>query len=167
MKSVSNSTPLIYLAKLNKLPFLKKIFSDLYIPGAVYEEVVLKGRELNKAEIIGIEKAIKNGTIIVKDAKSNLKIDTLHKGELEAISLALDMKIKNVLIDDKEGVEVCRVLGLKPYRTTAILLEFLKKDLITEREFEDLLLELSKAGYFMRAEVFSLLLKEAKRFKKK
>ena len=77
------------------------------------------------------------------------------------------MKVKNILIDDKEGVEVCRVLGLRPYRTTAILLEFLKKDLIKAREFEDLLIELSKAGYFMRAEVFSLLLREAKRFKRK
>ncbi|MBU4202234.1 MAG: hypothetical protein KKB85_03695 [Candidatus Altiarchaeota archaeon] len=167
MKAVSNSTPLIYLAKLNKLPFLKKIFDELYVPSAVYDEVVLKGRELDKAEVIGVEKAIENGAIIVKDAKSKLKIDTLHKGELEAISLALDMKVKNILIDDKEGVEVCRVLGLRPYRTTAILLEFLKKDLIKAREFEDLLIELSKAGYFMRAEVFSLLLREAKRFKRK
>ena len=167
MKAVSNSTPLIYLAKLNKLPFLKKIFDELYAPSAVYDEVVLKGRELDKAEVIGVEKAIENGAIIVKDAKSKLKIDTLHKGELEAISLALDMKVKNILIDDKEGVEVCRVLGLRPYRTTAILLEFLKKDLIKAREFEDLLIELSKAGYFMRAEVFSLLLREAKRFKRK
>ncbi|MBU4265857.1 MAG: hypothetical protein L6243_06835 [Candidatus Altiarchaeales archaeon] len=167
MKAVSNSTPLIYLAKLNKLPFLKKIFDELYVPSAVYDEVVLKGRELDKAEVIGVEKAIENGAIIVKDAKSKLKIDTLHKGELEAISLALDMKVKNILIDDKEGVEVCKVLGLRPYRTTAILLEFLKKDLIKAREFEDLLIELSKAGYFMRAEVFSLLLREAKRFKRK
>lgn len=167
MKAVSNSTPLIYLAKLNKLPFLKKIFDELYVPSAVYDEVVLKGRELDKAEVIGVEKAIENGAIIVKDAKSKLKIDTLHKGELEAISLALDMKVKNILIDDKEGVEVCKVLGLRPYRTTAILLEFLKKDLIKAREFEDLLIDLSKAGYFMRAEVFSLLLREAKRFKRK
>ena len=38
---VSNSTTLIYLGKLNKLDLLRKLFSKVIIPEAVFEEVVV------------------------------------------------------------------------------------------------------------------------------
>lgn len=163
MRAVSNSTPLIYFAKLNKFSLLTKLFKEIFIPKEVYDEVVLKGKELNKPEVIVIQNFIQKNCIRVKKVKPNLKIDTLHKGEISIISLALKLGIKNVLIDDKEGVEVCKILGLKPFRTTMILLEMLKRNLITIKEFENLLIELSKSGYFLRAGVFKFLLKEAKR----
>ena len=165
MKAVGNSTPLIYLARLNKLPLLEQIFKEIFIPEEVHREVVLKGKELNKPEVIAVENAIQNGAIKIKEIKSNLDIETLHKGELDAISLALGLNIENILMDDKEGIEVCRILGLKAFRTTTLLLEFLKLDLINLKEFKDLLIELSKSGYFMRAEIFDFLVREAEKIK--
>lgn len=163
MKAISNSTPLIYFAKLNKLSLLTKVFKEIIIPKEVYDEVVLKGKELNKPETIVIQNFIQNEYIRIKKTKPDLKIDTLHKGEIAAISLALKSGIRNILIDDKEGAEVCKILGLKPYRTTALLLELLKRSLISIKEFENLLIELSKCGYFLRADVFEFLVKAAKR----
>ena len=40
---VSNSTPLIWLAKIGKLNLLKNFFKTVMIPEAVYDEVVTKG----------------------------------------------------------------------------------------------------------------------------
>lgn len=163
MLAVSNATPLIYLAKLSKLHLLIKIFRKIIIPVQVYTEVITKGKKLNKPEVIVIEKLIKTNFIEIKKFKAKREIETLHKGECDAISLALKEKISNVLIDDKEGVEICKILGLKPFRTTALLLLFLKQNLINLEEFKELLIKLSKNGYFLRAEVFEFLVKEAKR----
>jgi hypothetical protein len=41
---ISNSTVLIYLAKIGKLSLLKKLFRKVLIPGEVFNEVVIRGR---------------------------------------------------------------------------------------------------------------------------
>lgn len=43
MIAVSNSTPIIALSKIEKLHLLKDYFKEIYIPEAVYEEVVIRG----------------------------------------------------------------------------------------------------------------------------
>jgi len=42
-KGVSNSGPLMALAKLNRLSLLRKLFQGVLIPQAVYEETVIRG----------------------------------------------------------------------------------------------------------------------------
>jgi hypothetical protein len=46
MIAVSNSTPLIALAKINRLDLLKDYFGKIYIPEEVYDEVVRRGGDL-------------------------------------------------------------------------------------------------------------------------
>lgn len=166
MKVISNSTPLIYLAKLKKLPLLREMFKEILIPEEVYKEVIVEGKKLKKPEVILLEKLVNDGYIKIQKPKPKMEVDTLHKGEIGAISLALNSKNKIILIDDKEGVEVCKILGLKPFRTTTLLLEMLKKNMIDLAEFKDLLVGLSNHGYFLRADVFEFLVKEAKKYKK-
>ena len=38
-KTVSNTTPIISLLKLNQLELLQKIYRQIYIPAAVYNEI--------------------------------------------------------------------------------------------------------------------------------
>ena len=66
---ISNSSPLIYLSKLNKLELLRKLFSKIIIPKQVYEEVVVKGRENKFLDYLKIENAINNNWIIVEESK--------------------------------------------------------------------------------------------------
>jgi len=46
MKVVSNSTPLIALARINEVNLLHALFGRIIIPQGVYNEVVLQGTEL-------------------------------------------------------------------------------------------------------------------------
>lgn len=41
---VSNSTPLISLSKIGKISLLQEIFGKVFIPDAVYNEVVVHGK---------------------------------------------------------------------------------------------------------------------------
>ncbi|GAH92010.1 unnamed protein product, partial [marine sediment metagenome] len=47
---VSNSTPLIYLAKTNKLGLLKIIYNEVFISEEVKKEVVDEGKRLKKLD---------------------------------------------------------------------------------------------------------------------
>lgn len=160
--AVSNATPLIYLAKIGRIGLLKKLFEILLIPEAVHQEVVVKGKELKKKEVTTIIELIEEGFIQIREAKKKLKgIETLHRGELEVLSIAKENGILTVIIDNKEGVEVAKILDLLPLRTTALLLILNKNNELNYEELSDALLDLSREGYFMKTEVFDRLVKEA------
>jgi predicted nucleic acid-binding protein len=47
---VSDTTPLIGLASINRLGLLHELFDEVYIPQAVFDETVTHGREESKAK---------------------------------------------------------------------------------------------------------------------
>ncbi len=160
--AVSDSTPLIHLAKISKLSFLEKFFDKLYITQEIFDEVITKGKELNKKEVVIIEKYISDNFIEVKNTQSDIAIPNLHIGERRSISLCREMGIKNILIDEKEGYDAAKLFGLKPLRTTALLLKLRNKNFLDQNEFKKALLELSDSGYFMSAEVYNKLMEGVK-----
>ena len=64
--AVSNSGPLIHLAKVDLIDFLLRLFDKILIPDSVYNEVVIKGKEKGHSDAIIIERAILNDKIEVK-----------------------------------------------------------------------------------------------------
>lgn len=157
MLAVSDSTPLIHLAKIGKLHYLKKLFDNVLIPKEVYEEIIIKGKEQNKSEVPIIEKSIGN-FIIIKECGLMINQPNLDLGELKAISLCKELKIRDLLIDENEGYDTTLILGLKPLRTSALILRLLNKKIIDFEEFQEALLNLSKSGYYLSAELYSRLL---------
>jgi predicted nucleic acid-binding protein len=66
---VADSSCLIALSQIELFGLLKELFSEIYIPSAVYEEVVVKGRgEPGSGET---ESALKDGWISMKDVNDN------------------------------------------------------------------------------------------------
>jgi hypothetical protein len=55
---VSNATPLIYLAKADRLGLVLSLFEEILIPEAVYDEVVLKGKRLSFDDFLATLEAI-------------------------------------------------------------------------------------------------------------
>ncbi len=51
-KVVSNSSPLIHLAKIDQLDLLKDFFSTVIIPEAVYHECVAEGKGREEVALI-------------------------------------------------------------------------------------------------------------------
>lgn len=157
LKVVSNSSPLIHLAKIKKLDLLKEIFGKIFIPKAVYDECVVasfkEANEIKKSEWI-IVKKIKN-----EDLKKALSI-YLDDGEAEAITLAIEEKADLILLDDYDAREVARKYGLHITGVIGILLKakYMKKI----RRVKPYLEKLRGTGFWINDDLFLKILKEIK-----
>jgi predicted nucleic acid-binding protein len=160
---VSNSIPLIYLAKVNKLDLLKPLFTEVFIPQEVKNEVVDKGKMLGKKDAYIVEKAITAGWLKVLTTDTVAVSIEIDPGEIAALSLAKKLKLKEVLIDESSARAAARLLDLTPRGTLFILLKALQKEEIDQDEFPEVLNQLLKEGFRLKEEVYLEALKEAKR----
>jgi predicted nucleic acid-binding protein len=88
---VSNSTPLIGLAVIRRFELLRQLFGEVYLPQAVYDEVVVSGRQRG-----GAKREVAGATWVkVARVKDHLAVevllDELDIGEAETIILAREM----------------------------------------------------------------------------
>ena len=72
---ISNSSPLILLAKISKLNILEKLHKKITIPYAVYNEVIINGKNENYSDAALIEKSI-NEFIFVKHLNQGYKTES-------------------------------------------------------------------------------------------
>ncbi len=100
---VSNTTPLIGLATIQRFELLQQLFGEIYVPQAVYDESVVAGhgeggakREVTAAAWIR--------TARVQDRLAvEVLLDELDLGEAETIVLARELNAEWVLMDEKNG----------------------------------------------------------------
>jgi uncharacterized protein len=107
---ISNSSPLINFGALGRLDILQTLYGSLFIPEAVYQEIVVAGRHYPGAA------EIKQATwIIPKPVTNRAAVAALHdlgRGEAEAIMLAVEHPGSLVILDDRQGRGVAIHLGL-------------------------------------------------------
>jgi hypothetical protein len=160
---VSNATPLIYLAKTDNLNLLKAIANQVYIPEAVFQEVVIEGKRLGEKDAYRVEKCINQGWLRVKEVKNLLSFDfPLHYGELEVISLAGQEGIKKVLIDDAKARSLADLAGLKPVGTLWVILQAVKNRMLDFDEFLSTLERIIHSGFYLKDEVYIKVIRKAR-----
>ena len=152
-KTVSDSTPLILLAKIGRLDLLKTLFTNIYIPKAVYKEVVTQGITLHLPDAYIIEKATRAWIHITQitpeiDAEySYLDTNTrLDEAEKQALKLCKQITATSFIADDKEARKVAKMLSIKPVGTLGTVIRARKLGLITKRETEAIIDDLINSG---------------------
>ncbi len=160
---VSNSSPLIYLAKIGKLELLNKLFGKIAIPVEVYNEVV-KGKEEAFFDAVKVEKAVKDGWIEVKEVKLTRELEFFSReidlGELYAIQLAKNIQSSLLLIDDASARTIAESFGLNVKGTVYVLLDAKEKKFIDKKEIKELINELIYAGFRLSSELYGRILNE-------
>ena len=153
---VSNSSPLIGLGRIGRLGLLKDLFGVVLIPEGVKSEVIDRGIENNAPDAYVIKIALSEGWIRIKETTvlSGLEDFGIDRGEAEAISLAKESDSKEVLIDERHARLAAKALGLTPRGTLYVLFLALKKNIITQNEYEKALFDLVKAGFRMSDQVY-------------
>jgi predicted nucleic acid-binding protein len=160
--AVSNSSPLILLAKVNALDILTFFFDKIYIPPAVHREVMDEGTENAHADSILIKKLVDDHKIIVKsDFKHTLQEQpysnhSLHPGEVDAIELAISIKGDVILLDDEEARKIARSYNLHVKGTLGLLIDYNKAGQVDMGGALKLLDGLNKIMY-MSADLYRLV----------
>lgn len=161
-KVICNASPLIYLAKADAITILKAVVGEVLIPSAVYDEVVVKGKELGQVDAFRVERAVKQGWIIVHKVAEMYAVEIpLHPGEVEVISLAKQIGVSTVLMDDLKARAACELAGLKPIGTVGILLMALRENYFDFDGFLRTLQDIVKSGLYLKEDVYLTAVREA------
>jgi predicted nucleic acid-binding protein len=149
MPAVSNTSPISNLAIIGHLELLKLQFSELWIPNAVAEELAANP---DPAALAAIHAAIHDGWIKTANPRNptllNLLLPSLHRGEAEAIALAVDLKADTIIIDEHEGRLLARQAGLSVTGVLGVLLRAKQAGTISAVQPEILALR-AKARFFI------------------
>ena len=149
---VLDASTLILLARTELLDrFVELIDHDVVIPKEVEREACRVKKPLDALVIQRalVEKRIK--VVTVKDRKMYRKIRedfALGKGEAQAIVLALSEQSTLLGIDDKNGINACKLLRIPFTTAVAILARMHDKAIISKDEALANLSRLEKVGRY-------------------
>jgi predicted nucleic acid-binding protein len=158
---IFDSSTLILIAKVELLDvFLKGIGMEIAIPKAVEDECCGGKKTL---DALFIRMALDESRIKVRGVKNRKLVTKLEedfnmgRGESEAIALALEEKALLVGIDDKNGMNACKLAGIPFTTAIGILVRSREKGLIDRGDALVKLSALAKFGWYRNA-----ILEEAK-----
>jgi predicted nucleic acid-binding protein len=152
---VVDASTLILVAKMEILDsFLDGVESQIVIPTEVAKECCAVKKSL---DALLIQKALDESRIRVAAAKDKKLVAKLRgdfglgKGEAEAIVLALAEKTAVLGIDDKNGINACKLLGIAFTTAIGILIRMCEKGLLTVGEALGKLATLEKHGRYKQS----------------
>ncbi len=153
MVVVSNATPIITMASIDKIEIFKEFFKNIYIPRAVYDEIKAK-------KAFGFDE-IDDSFFIVKDIKNSFAQDVLlcdlDLGEAQTIVLAKELNADIVIIDEIIGYNIARQQNLNVKRTLSFLVAYKK---VRKIEYiKPLLDDMIKNGRWISKRVYKEILK--------
>lgn len=156
---VSNATPPVAMAKLNRFNLLQDLFKEISISQAVYNETMKAGRNTG-----GAREAVQTATWVrrvnVRDLLAiDLLLDELDRGEGETIVLAREIKADWVLMDEKKGRRKLTQLKVPHVGTVDLLLWAKKEGLISQLRPELELLR--QKGFSLSQPVMQMVLRQA------
>ncbi|HET9225315.1 MAG TPA: DUF3368 domain-containing protein [Thermoanaerobaculia bacterium] len=118
---VVDTSPLIFLAKLDRLDILSRSADQIVAPPAVLQEI----EEYPDAASERIDDATKTW-LSVKPVTDRRLVDVLmadlDAGESEVIALALELEAERIVLDDLDARRLAQRLGVAPVGTLGLLL---------------------------------------------
>jgi predicted nucleic acid-binding protein len=108
---VSDTSPILNLARIGRLQLLPSLYRQVLIPSAVYEELTASKGDLSPSIDLASE-----SWLIVASAKDQKRVQELREdldiGEAEAIVLAIERGADLLLVDERRGRRTATAAGL-------------------------------------------------------
>lgn len=135
---VADTTPLISLMKIGHLDLLKKLFGEVKIPIAVYNELVDNSNFPEESKMIRECEYI-NSSIVenASDVELLRRSSGLDAGESEAIILSDSLNASLLLMDEVKGRQVAKQMGIPLMGTIGLLLVSYDENLLSKQQILD------------------------------
>lgn len=114
---VSDTSPINYLVLIDAIDLLPRLFSEVFIPPIVAEELARP----NTPDAVRAWMAAPPPWLRVKAPQNTRHSFDLDEGEAQAILLAQELGILSLLIDERKGFNTAEALGLEPIGLLGIL----------------------------------------------
>ncbi|MCL0070094.1 DUF3368 domain-containing protein [Dehalococcoidia bacterium] len=158
MIAIFNTSPLIFLSKLNVVDPALRLFSEIAIPVYVQKEILQK-------EDIASEKLkalLTSNSVVVVQAKNMRMVEALcrrlGRGESEAIVLAMEQSADFVILDDHVARTEAGRIGLTVKGTLGIIRRLMDLDIV-ECELDILYQDLSEMKFRVKRDIFDEIFK--------
>mgnify|MGYP001620201544 FL=1 len=156
---VADAGPLHYLILIDCAEILAGLFDRVLIPAAVQNELI----QANTPKKVRDWMAVPRNWLQVEHVLSPQPIAGLHRGEAEALQLALQTNAAGVLMDDLDGRAEARKLGLVVIGTVGLLERAAERGLI---ELPAVLIRLQRTNFFVAEELLAAALARYQQRKK-
>lgn len=156
-KRITNTSPLILLAKLDRLDLLRLGVDKVLVPSAVFKEIGAKGDVATK-RVEAYRGVWLEECKVTRPELARLLPD-LGEGEVEVIVQAMQENIVDVCLDDQDARRIARRVGLQPIGTVGLLIAAKKRGLIPSLRAE--LDKLRAFGFWASERLVEQALREA------
>jgi len=121
LKAISNTSPLLYLYRIGGIQWLLRLFSEIWVPEAVKNE--LQEGQRKGYDVPNLDDYLWLNIVNPKSTPSEWLTLDLGTGEIAVMALALENPDKVVLLDDTLARRIAQAAGLQIWGTLKILLE--------------------------------------------
>jgi predicted nucleic acid-binding protein len=156
---VSHSSPIMHLAVVGQVHTLERLYGNVYIPEAVWQERSAIGTGQPRAAVMPALSWLEIRTVSNRSLVDLLLLE-LDRGEAEVICLAMELKADLLLIDERRRRTVTSRLGLKFIGLLGALVEGKGKGYVAAVKpiLDDLM---AQAGFWVSEHLYSRVLREA------
>jgi predicted nucleic acid-binding protein len=152
---VVDASPLIALARIERLELLREMFGGVVVPAAVWHEVVAAGSDKAGARQVATVAWIRRRDVVDQSAVAALRRD-LGAGEAEAIVLARELPADLLIMDEHLGRCAARDFGVRTVGLVGVLVEARNRGLLPDAgSVADALYR--KAGFWLSADLRRLI----------
>lgn len=156
-KVIVNSTPLIALCGIGQLDILQKLYREIYIPTAVYQEVTtVEDSACIQVMTAGRWIHVKQIQDVMEKKMYKAK---LHAGEVEVMILAQEQNADLVVIDDNAAKKTAKYLGLTVTGTLGVLLKAKRQGIV--EEIHPLLSKMKRNGFYIDPQLENMVVEQA------
>lgn len=138
---ISNTTPIIALALIDKLALYQELYGEVLIPPTVKTELLAGGSRAGAPEI---QDATYIRAVPLRAPRHADLLSDLDRGEAEVIALAMERDADLVIIDERLGRHHAQRLGLSVTGVLGVLLRAKQQKLISE--IEPLIVQMRLSG---------------------
>ncbi|HHY79604.1 MAG TPA: DUF3368 domain-containing protein [Thermoanaerobacter sp.] len=158
MKVVCNTSPLIFLNSISKLDLLEKLYSEIFIPQSVYQEIEEKG--YIDDIIKNIDYKLRIGKYKIYEVKNRIAVKSmigkLHEGEIEVIISCIELRADFAILDDLLARNKAQSMGINSIGTLGVLLKGFKEGYVDD--VESLLDKLVSQGFWISEKIYGQIL---------
>jgi predicted nucleic acid-binding protein len=160
MQIIINSSPLIFLSKLNYLNLFVESPDDFYIPQSVADEIKAKSDPSSQT----VQALINAGNLQIRASNLITLVNSLNqrlgKGESEAIALGIELNTDYVLLDDSTARREARRLGLNIKGTLAVIKKLSKDGKISIESLDKLYQQIMTIEFRVKRSLFDQIFSE-------